>query len=59
MIKLIAKIISILSLILLLIPVLAFIVGNIGLDKMKFYMAIFTIVWFVTASMWMWKENKS
>ena len=57
---LIAKIISWLSLIALIVPSIMFLAGRMELDQVKKLMLIATVVWFVTATMWMWpKESKS
>ena len=50
MIKMLAKIISWISLVLLLVPSLLFLTGRMELDKVKFVMLIITIVWFVAAA---------
>jgi purine-cytosine permease-like protein len=34
-----------------------FLAGSIGLDQVKWLAVIVTIVWFASASLWMWKDN--
>jgi hypothetical protein len=57
MLKLIAKIISIVALVALIIPSCLYFVGKMNLDHVKNIMFISTIVWFVTASIWMSTDN--
>ena len=49
----IAQIISWLSLVALILPSVLFLVDRMELEKVKFYMIIATIVWFVSAALWM------
>ena len=57
---LIAKIISWISLIALIVPSIMFLAGRIELPQVKSMMLIATVVWFVSAYLWMWhKEPKS
>ncbi|NLH16655.1 MAG: hypothetical protein GX455_08755 [Phycisphaerae bacterium] len=52
------KIVSWLSLAAMMIPVILFLIGGgIELNTVKTIMSICTIVWFVTASMWMWNSD--
>ncbi len=53
----ILKIISLLALIALTLPSIIFLAGKLELDRVKWLMLIATIVWFVTATAWMWKDN--
>jgi branched-subunit amino acid transport protein len=55
--RLALKIVSVLSLIALILPSILFLAGRMDLDKVKWYMLIATIVWFVTATPIMWKDN--
>jgi hypothetical protein len=34
-----------------------FLAGSITLDQVKWLAIIVTILWFVSASLWMWKDN--
>ena len=52
-----AKIISWISLAVLTVPSLMFASGRLELDQVKTLMMIATIIWFVTASAWMWKSD--
>lgn len=53
----ILQIISLLALIALTLPSVLFLAGRLELDMVKWIMILATIVWFVTASLWMWKDN--
>ena len=56
----VAKIISWLSLVALIVPSIMFLAGRIDLPQVKNMMLIAKIVWFVSAAIWMWpKEAKS
>ena len=57
MIQLIAKIISLLVLVALIAPSIMYLAGKIELDQVKIWMTVSTIVWFISASLWMWKEK--
>ena len=60
MLKTIAKPISWLSLVVLILPSFLFLIGKIGFGSVKWAMLLATIVWFVSASRWMWDgEEKS
>lgn len=55
--KLLAKILSIITLIAtVLLPVL-FLTGVLNLDSVKTGLWILTIVWFIAAAIWMWERN--
>jgi len=57
--KMIAQIISWISLVVLMVPSVLFLAGKmISLDQVKWVMLLATILWFVTAPIWMWKESK-
>ena len=54
----ILKIVSLLALIALILPSVLFLAGaEIELDSVKWLMLLASIVWFVTATPWMWKDN--
>jgi hypothetical protein len=53
----ILQIISLLALIALTLPSVLFLAGRLELNMVKWLMLLATIVWFVTASLWMWKDN--
>ena len=53
----ILKIISLLSLVALILPSIFFLAGRMELESVKLLMLVATIVWFVTATPWMWKDN--
>jgi hypothetical protein len=59
MIRLIAKIISLLVLIALTVPSCLYFTDKMSLDQVKNVMLIATIVWFVTASVWMWRNDSA
>ena len=56
--RLILRIISLLSLIALILPSILFLAGRMELDKVKWFMVLATIVWFATATPVMWKEQR-
>ena len=53
----ILQIISLLALIALTLPSVLFLAGRLELNMVKWIMLLATIVWFVTATPWMWKDN--
>ena len=53
----ILQIISLLALIALTLPSVLFLAGRMDLDLVKWIMILATIVWFVAATPWMWKDN--
>lgn len=52
-----ARIIAYASLIVLSVMVIVFLAGKSSLDQLKNVMTIITGVWFVTATLWMWKDD--
>lgn len=54
MLKTIARPVSWLSLVVLILPSILFLVGRLELDTVKWTMLLATVVWFVSASLWMW-----
>ena len=55
--KTIAQYIALLSLVLLIAPSVLFLAGQMELQKVKFIMLIATVVWFVSATVWMWEHK--
>ncbi|MHC4459845.1 MAG: hypothetical protein ACYS6W_05255 [Planctomycetota bacterium] len=53
----ILQIISLLALIALTLPSIIFLAGRLELNMVKWIMLLATIVWFVAATGWMWKDN--
>jgi hypothetical protein len=54
----ILQIVSLLALIALTLPSIIFLAGcNLELDMVKWLMLLATIIWFVAATPWMWKDN--
>lgn len=53
----ILQIISLLALIALTLPSVIFLAGQLELNRVKWIMLLATIVWFVAAAPWMWKDN--
>jgi len=53
----ILQIVSLLALIALTLPSVLFLAGRMELDTVKWIMILPTIVWFVAATPWMWKDN--
>jgi hypothetical protein len=52
-----AKLVSLLSLLALIVPSLCFLAGFGNLPQIKRVMLASTIIWFITAPMYMWKNN--
>lgn len=50
-------IVSSLSLVALMLPSILFLAGRMELPTVKWVMLAATIVWFVTAAPWMWKQS--
>lgn len=57
MLNLIAKIISLIAFVILIVPSVLYLAGRIELDRVKSLMLIVTIIWFVSASFWMWNHD--
>ena len=57
MIRFIAKIVSIVALIAVILPSVLFLAGRMELPMVKWIMLLATIVWFVSASAYMWNEE--
>ena len=57
MLRKIAQWVSWLSLVVLVAPSVLFLAGKIELDRVKTIMLIATIVWFISASLWMWNSE--
>lgn len=53
----ILQLISLLALIALTLPSILFLAGRMELDMVKWLMILATIVWFIAATPWMWKDN--
>jgi hypothetical protein len=53
----ILQVISLLALIALTLPSVLFLAGRMKLDTVKWVMILATIVWFIAATPWMWKDN--
>lgn len=50
-------IISVLSLVVLMAPSILFLAGRMELDTVKWVMLAATVVWFVAATPWLWKQT--
>jgi nitrate/nitrite transporter NarK len=57
MLRKIAQLVSWLSLVALVAPSLMFLAGKMELDRVKTIMLFATIVWFISASLWMWNSQ--
>jgi len=57
--RLIAKILALTSLLLLTLPSVFYLAGRMGLETVKWIMILATIVWFVSASFWMWPSAEN
>lgn len=55
----ILQIVSLLALLALTLPSIIFLAGRMELDMVKWLMLLATIVWFVAATPWMWKDNSA
>ena len=53
----ILQIVSLLALIALTLPSVIFLAGRLELDTVKWIMLVATVVWFVAATPWMWKDK--
>jgi hypothetical protein len=53
--RFIAKLVSLGALIAVTLPSILFLVGRMELDRVKWIMLLATIVWFASASTYMWK----
>ena len=53
----ILQIVSLLALIALILPSIIFLAGRMELDTVKWLILLASIIWFVTATPWMWKDN--
>ena len=56
--KSITKFVALASMVLLIIPSVLFLAGQMGLEKVKFLMLIATVIWFVAAAVGMWNNSK-
>lgn len=55
----IAKIISLVALIGVIAPSIAYLAGSMTLDRVKLWMLICTVVWFITVPLWMDRKEES
>lgn len=55
---LVVKLISWISLVAVIAPSVLFLAGRMELDQVKLIMLIATVIWFVTAAMWMWRKKE-
>lgn len=55
---LVVKLISWISLVAVIAPSVLFLAGRMELDQVKSIMLIATVIWFVTAAMWMWRKKE-
>jgi len=55
----ILQIVSLAALTALTLPSIIFLAGRMELSMVKWIMLLATIVWFATATTWMWKENSA
>ena len=55
--RFIAKLVSLGALIAVILPSVLFLAGRMELPMVKWIMLLATIVWFVSASMYMWNEE--
>jgi hypothetical protein len=55
--RIIAQVISWLSLVALIVPSCLFLAGSLPLAAVKTWMLVFTMIWFVTVPVWMDREK--
>ena len=55
---LVVKLISWISLVAVIAPSVLFLAGRMELGQVKSIMLIATVIWFVTAAMWMWRKEE-
>ncbi len=55
----IAQIMSWLSLVALTVPSILYLTGSMDLDVVKKIMLVASLVWFLSATPWMWKEKSA
>jgi hypothetical protein len=53
----ILQIVSLLALVALTLPSVIFLAGRMELNTVKWLMMLATVVWFVAATPWMWKDD--
>jgi hypothetical protein len=58
MIRKFAKLVSLLTLIILILPSFLYLSDKMALNKVKLIMGLCTIFWFFFATIWMWAENE-
>ena len=52
--RFIAKIVALISLVVLTVPSFLYLLGKMELEQVKWLMTLATIIWFVSAAYWMW-----
>ncbi len=50
-------VVSLLSLVILMLPSILFLAGRMELTTVKWVMLLATVIWFATATPWMWKQT--
>lgn len=56
--KMIAQILSWISLVMLMVPSVLYLAGKMSsLDQVKWVMLLATILWFISTPIWMWEEQ--
>jgi hypothetical protein len=50
-------IVSLLSLVALMLPAILFLAGRMELNTVQWVMLVATVVWFATATPWLWKQT--
>jgi len=53
----IAKLFGYGALVVLVLGGVLFLTGTVELNQLKSIMMIMTVIWFIAATLWMWKEN--
>ncbi len=58
-IKILARIVGYGSLIIMILMAVLYLTGTVKLEQTKLFMLIMTVIWFVSAGFWTWKEEAS
>ena len=51
------RFVALFSLVVLMFPSVLFLAGVIGLDRVKQIMLVATVIWFASATLWMWNSR--
>ena len=51
------RFVALFSLVVLMFPAVLFLAGVIGLERVKQVMLVATVIWFASATLWMWNDK--